>query len=51
MYANNNNLKYRRTLVSLRAPSLSCRNPDSEISAEISETLETLGPKIQNDQK
>jgi hypothetical protein len=27
---------------------MSCRNPDTEISAEISETLETLGPKFQN---
>jgi hypothetical protein len=27
---------------------MSCRNPNSEISAEISETLETLGPKFQN---
>jgi hypothetical protein len=27
---------------------MSCRNPNSEISAEISETLETLGPKSQN---
>jgi hypothetical protein len=27
---------------------MSCRNPNIEISAEISETLETLGPKIQN---
>ena len=30
---------------------MSCRNPNSEISAEISETLETLGPKSQNAQK
>jgi hypothetical protein len=29
---------------------MSCRNPNSEISAEISETLETLGPKFQNAQ-
>jgi hypothetical protein len=29
---------------------MSCRNPNTEISAEISETLETLGPKIQNAQ-
>jgi hypothetical protein len=27
---------------------MSCRNPNSEISIEISETLETLGPKFQN---
>jgi hypothetical protein len=27
---------------------MSCKNPNSEISAEISETLETLGPKFQN---
>jgi hypothetical protein len=27
---------------------MSCRNPNSEISAEISKTLETLGPKFQN---
>jgi hypothetical protein len=27
---------------------MSCRNPNTEISAEISETLETLGPKFQN---
>jgi hypothetical protein len=30
---------------------MSCRNPNSEISAEISETLETLGPKSQNARK
>jgi hypothetical protein len=29
---------------------MSCRNPNTEISAEISETLETLGPKFQNAQ-
>jgi hypothetical protein len=27
---------------------MSCRNPNSEIFIEISETLETLGPKFQN---
>jgi hypothetical protein len=27
---------------------MSCRNPNTEISAEIGETLETLGPKFQN---
>ena len=27
---------------------MSCRNPNTEISAEISKTLETLGPKLQN---
>ena len=27
---------------------MSCRNPNSEISAEIRKTLETLGPKFQN---
>jgi hypothetical protein len=27
---------------------MSCRNPNSEISAEISETLETQGTKFQN---
>jgi hypothetical protein len=27
---------------------MSCRNPNTEISAEISETLETIGPKFQN---
>jgi hypothetical protein len=27
---------------------MSCINPNSEISTEISETLETLGPKFQN---
>jgi hypothetical protein len=27
---------------------MSSRKPNSEISAEISETLETLGPKFQN---
>jgi hypothetical protein len=27
---------------------MNCRNPNNEISAEISETLETLGPKFQN---
>jgi hypothetical protein len=30
---------------------MSCKNPNSEISTEISETLETLGPKSQNAQK
>jgi hypothetical protein len=30
---------------------MSCRNPNSEISAENCETLETLGPKIQNARK
>jgi hypothetical protein len=44
MTADNKPLKDRRTLVSLRAPSMSCRNPNTEIS----ETLETLGPKSQN---
>jgi hypothetical protein len=34
--------------VSSRALSMSCRNPNSKISVEISKTLETLGPKIQN---
>jgi hypothetical protein len=29
---------------------MSCRNPNSEFSKEISETLETLGPKFQNAQ-
>jgi hypothetical protein len=29
---------------------MSCRNPNTEISAEISETLKTLGPKFQNAQ-
>jgi hypothetical protein len=29
---------------------MSCRNPNTEISAEISENLETLGPKFQNAQ-
>jgi hypothetical protein len=48
MTANNNPLKYRRTLVSRRDPSMSCRNPNSLISVEISKTLETLGPKFQN---
>jgi hypothetical protein len=27
---------------------MSCRNPNTEISVEIGETLETLGPKFQN---
>ena len=27
---------------------MGCINPNTEISAEISETLETLGPKFQN---
>jgi hypothetical protein len=45
MTANNKPLKYRRTLVILRDPSMSCRNPNSEISAAISETL---GIKFQN---
>jgi hypothetical protein len=44
-------LKFRRTLVTLKAPSMSCRNPNSEISTEKCETLETLGPKTQNGQK
>jgi hypothetical protein len=30
---------------------MSCRNPNTEISTEISETLETLGPKIPNARK
>jgi hypothetical protein len=30
---------------------MSCRNPNTEISAKITETLETLGPKSQNDRK
>jgi hypothetical protein len=30
---------------------MSCKNPKSEISTENYETLETLGPKIQNAQK
>jgi hypothetical protein len=30
---------------------MSCRNPNSKFFAEISETLETLGPKSQNAQK
>ena len=30
---------------------MSCRNPNTEIFAEISETLETLGPKSQNARK
>jgi hypothetical protein len=34
--------------VSSRAPSMSCRNPNSKISVEISKMLETLGTKIQN---
>jgi hypothetical protein len=27
---------------------MSCRNPDTKISTEFSETLDTLGPKFQN---
>ena len=27
---------------------MSCKNPNTEIYAEISKTLETLGPKFQN---
>jgi hypothetical protein len=27
---------------------MSCKNPNTEICAEIGETLETLGPKFQN---
>jgi hypothetical protein len=50
MTTNNKPLKDRITLVSLRALSKSCRNPNSEFSVEISETLETLGPKIKNAQ-
>jgi hypothetical protein len=38
-------LKVRRTLVSLKNPSMSCINPKTEISAK---TLETLGPKIKS---
>jgi hypothetical protein len=30
---------------------MSCRNPNSEISIEFSETLEALGPKSKNAQK
>jgi hypothetical protein len=30
---------------------MSCRNPNTEISAGICETLETLGPKSQNARK
>jgi hypothetical protein len=30
---------------------MSCKNPNSEISAEISETLEILGPKSKNARK
>jgi hypothetical protein len=30
---------------------MTCKNPNSEISVEISETLETLGPKNKNAQK
>ena len=30
---------------------MSCRNPNFEISAEISETLDTVRPKSQNAQK
>jgi hypothetical protein len=30
---------------------MGCRNPNTKISVEIGETLETLGPKSQNDQK
>jgi hypothetical protein len=37
-------------LVSLRASSKSCRNTILKFSAEISKTLETLGPKSQNAQ-
>jgi hypothetical protein len=51
MTANNKPLKDRRASVSQRALSISCKKPNSKISAEISETLETLGPKSQNDQK
>ena len=36
--------------MSLRDPSMSCINPNTEISTEISKTLETLGPKFQNAQ-
>jgi hypothetical protein len=35
-------LKVRITLVSLKNPSMGCRNPKTEISAE------TLGPKIKS---
>jgi hypothetical protein len=38
-------LKVIRTPVSLKASSMSCRNPKTEISAK---NCETLGPKIQN---
>jgi hypothetical protein len=51
MTTNNKPLKDRRTLVSWRAPSRNFRNPNSEVSAKISETLETLGPKNQNAKK
>jgi hypothetical protein len=48
MTANNKPLKDGRTLVSGRAPSMSCINPNTKISAEISETL---GPKSRNARK
>jgi hypothetical protein len=38
-------LKVRRTLVSLKNPSMIYRNPKTEISTE---TLETPGPKIKS---
>jgi hypothetical protein len=41
-------LKFRITLVIERDPSMGCRHPKSEFFAENYETLETLGPKIQN---
>jgi hypothetical protein len=50
MIAKNNPFKCRRTMVSQRAPSMSCKNPNFEIFTEINETLETLGPKFQNAQ-
>jgi hypothetical protein len=42
MTANNKPWKFRRTLVSCKNPSMSCKNPRGRNSAE---TLETLGAK------
>jgi hypothetical protein len=41
-------LKVIRTLVSLKTPSVSCKNPKNEILQKNCGTLETLAPKIQN---
>jgi hypothetical protein len=48
MIAKNKTLNDIIALVGRIAPSRSCKNPILKFYAEISETLETLGPKLQN---